>query len=94
MSHVLYRKQPLEYRSKPLHVVGRLEHCIAQSDCVISPFEPVHDVYELAEHVTSGTAKKLNGGAGGGGADGAKYRVYVDVDARCPLKTVSHELYR
>jgi len=51
-------------------------------------------MYELAEQVTPGTAKKLNGGAGGGGADGAKYRVYVDVDARCPLKTVSHELYR
>jgi len=81
VSHVLYRKQPLEYRSKALHVVGRLEHCIAQSDCVISPFEFVHDVYELAEHVTPGTAKKLNGGAGGGGADGAKYRVLLE-DAR------------
>jgi hypothetical protein len=80
-SHVLYRKQPLEYRSKPLQV-GRLEHCIAQSDCVISPFAPVHAMYEPAEQVTPGTARKLNGGAGGGGADGAKYRVYVDVDAR------------
>jgi len=49
---------------------------------VISPFELVHDMYELAEHVTAGTAKKLNGGAGGGGADGAKYRVYPPVSAR------------
>ena len=62
-------------------MVGRLEHAIAQSDCVISPFEFVHDMYEPAEHVTPGTAKKLNGGAGGGGADGAKYRV-LPTDAR------------
>ena len=76
-----------------MHVVGRLEHCIAQSDWLISPFELVHEMYALEEQVTSGTAKKLNGGAGGGGADGAKYRVYP-ADARCPLKTVSHVLYR
>jgi len=50
-------------------------------------------MYELTEHVTPGTAKKLNGGAGGGGADGAKYRVYP-ASARCPLKTVSQVLYR
>jgi hypothetical protein len=60
---------------------------------VISPFELVHEMYELAEQVTPGNAKKLNGGAGGGGADGAKYRVYP-ASACCPLKTVSHELYR
>ena len=76
-----------------MHVVGRLEHCIAQSERVISPFELVHEMYALEEQATSGTAKKLNGGAGGGGADGAKYRVYP-ASARCPLKTVSHVLYR
>jgi len=48
---------------------------------VISPFELVHEMYEPAEQVTPGTAKKLNGGAGGGGADGAKYRVFP-TDAR------------
>ena len=35
----------------------------------------------------------MNGGAGGGGADGTKYRVFP-TDARCPLKIVSHVLYR
>ena len=76
-----------------MHVVGRLEYCIAQSDWLISPFELVHERYALEEQVTSGTAKKLNGGAGGGGADGAKYRLY-HADDRCPLKSVSHVLYR